>query len=84
LRVGDKLVGSPSRAPSYPANVWEYPVVKHDRNYTYFVPVTKDMVGKDIEVVVLRLDEKNLDFKPEVWITAYPILFEARELVLVE
>ena len=48
------------------------------------MPVTKDMVGKDIEVVVLGLDEKNLDFKPEVWMTAYPILFEARELVLVE
>jgi len=82
LRIGERLVGAPTRAPSYPGNVWEYPVVRHDRNYTFYVPVTEDMVGKDIEVVVLGFDRTNLDFQPSVWITANPIPYEARELVL--
>lgn len=82
LRIGNRLIGSPRRAPSYPSNVWEYPVVRHDRNYTYYVPVTVDMVGREIDVVVLGFDEMNLDFNPSVWITAYPIPFESKELLL--
>lgn len=82
FRIGGKLVGAPDRSVSYPTNVWEFRVEPKDENFTYFLPVTPDMVGRKIEVIVLGMNKDMLDFKPEVWITAYPIPFEHRELVL--
>jgi hypothetical protein len=58
------------------------PVRPSDSNYTYYVPVTEEMVGKKIDAVVLGLKGGGTDIEPEVWITAYPIPFEARELIL--
>jgi hypothetical protein len=82
LRVGDRLVGAGSRSPSFLANVWEYRVQTRDANYTYYFPVTEEMYGKDIEVVVLGLNANTEKLDPEVWITAYPIPFEEKELIL--
>ena len=84
LRVDGRWVGAPQRAPSYPVNPWEYPVSRTDRNYSYFIPVTRDMLGKACEVVVLGFDSKNLDFKPDVWLTAYPVPYQAKTLTLSE
>jgi hypothetical protein len=84
LRVDGRWVGAPQRAPSYPVNPWEYPVSRTDRNYSYFIPVTRDMLGKACEVVVLGFDPKNLDFKPDVWLTAYPVPYQAKTLTLSE
>ena len=81
LRVDGKLVGAPDRAVSYPANPWEYVNVDADSNYTYYVPATPDMVGKEIEVVVLTFQES--DVKPEVWLTASAIPYESRQLILI-
>jgi hypothetical protein len=82
VRVGDRLVGAPSRAVSYNANVWEAPVEVVDGNYTYFVPVTSDMVGKQMDVVVLVTSDGVNEIQPEAWITAYPIPLASKELVL--
>lgn len=82
LRMGEKLIGPPTRATSYISNCWEYPVPRRKSHYTYFVPVTKDMIGKDIDVFVLGFDRENLEYKSEVWITANPIPFESKQLVL--
>ncbi len=82
LRVDGKSVGAPLRAPSFPVNPFENGVGKTDQNYSYFIPVTPDMVGKPCEVVVLGLDAKHLDFKPDVWITAYPIPRASKILTL--
>ena len=84
LRVDGRWVGAPQRAPSYPVNPWEYPVSRTDRNYSYFVPVTPAMLDKTCEVVVLGFDSKNLDFKPDVWLTAYPVPYQAKTLTLSE
>ncbi|MBN1820605.1 MAG: discoidin domain-containing protein, partial [Prolixibacteraceae bacterium] len=84
IRVDGKLVGSPDRSVSFPSNTWEYKNVSMKENYTYYVPLTEDMVGKKIDAVVL-ISEKNVEnLKPEVWITAYPNPFESKELVLYE
>ena len=40
------------------------------------------MIRQKIEVVVLAMNKDMVDFKPEAWITSYPIPFEFRELVL--
>lgn len=82
LRIGDKIIGASSRSPSYLANVWEYRVQTRDSNYTYYFPVTDEMRGKTVEVVVLGLNPEFNDLFPEVWITSYPIPFREQELVL--
>jgi len=40
------------------------------------------MVGRKIEVSVFGFNKDLLDLKPEAWITAYPIPYETKELVL--
>ena len=82
IRIEGRLVGAQDRSPSFPTNVWEYRVEPKDANYTFYIPVTRDMVGRKIEVSVLGLNKNLLNLKPEAWITAYPIPFEMKELVL--
>ncbi len=52
--IDGELVGCPSRAPDYKANVWEH-IVTRDcrRNYTYFLPLKNGMAGKKIMLTVL-------------------------------
>jgi len=91
LRVDGKYVGAPTRASSYPANPWEYGNRRPDRGLSYFFPVTDDMIGKKIDAVVLQVppqgDREPVELgqiTPEVWMTAYPIPFESKTLVLEE
>ena len=81
LRVDSKPVGAPDRAPSYESNTFEYPLKKVEGFYTYYIPLTADMTGKQLEAVVLA-NSGPITSMPEVWITAYPIPFEEKELIL--
>jgi hypothetical protein len=83
VKVDGKLIGCPDRAPSYPSNTWEYCNARRDGNYTYYVPVTRDMIGKPIDAYVLAYDEEKTDVNPVVWVTAYPFPYESRDLELV-
>jgi hypothetical protein len=82
LRVGDKYVGAPRRAISYQVNPWEAPVRRRDSHYTYYIPITKDMIDKTLELIVLAFDKANLDFTPSAWVTAYPVPMVKKQLVL--
>jgi len=82
LRAGTTLIGAPDQAVSFPANVWEFRVQPKDADYTYYIPVTADMIGRPLDVVTLGLNKDAPDVKPEAWMTAYPIPFEERTLVL--
>jgi len=82
IRCGGKYVGAPRRAPSYPSNVWEVGASWRDSNNTCFIPVTEEMAGKPLEIVVLAFDKDNLDFKPSAWITANPIPMVKKQLIL--
>jgi hypothetical protein len=88
VRAGDRYIGAPDRSVSYHASAWEAGVREHNSNYTYYIPVTSDMEGKEIDVVVLGVDkalnqpERAESIRSEVWITAYPLPFETKELVL--
>jgi len=75
-------VGAPRRAPSYQSNVWEAGVRHCDNRYTYYISITKDMIGKPLELVVLAHDKDNLDFTPSAWVTAYPVPMVKKQLVL--
>jgi len=76
IRVNGTPVGAPDRSLSYRSNAWEYPVQTIDSNYTYYVPLTADMIGAKIDAVILLMKNGVSEFKPEVWITAYPIPYE--------
>ncbi len=82
LRVNGKLVGAPDRSLSYRSNSWEYPVPLVESNYTYYFPLTEDMKGSTIDAVVMVMKDGIAKFNPEVWITAYPIPYEKKELIL--
>jgi hypothetical protein len=81
-RVGGTPVGCPDRAPSFPSNTWEYCNARRDSNYTYYIPVVPDMIGKEVEVFVLSYDEEKTDIQPVVWVTAHPVPFESLSLAL--
>jgi hypothetical protein len=83
IRVNGEPVGAPDRSVSFPANSWEYPARKRSSNYTYYVPLTEDMKGAKIDVVVLGMRNGSDNFKPEVWITAYPAPLSERLLTLI-
>ncbi|MBK1832205.1 discoidin domain-containing protein [Verrucomicrobiaceae bacterium R5-34] len=77
LRVDGQWVGAPQRAPSFPCVAWEYPVGRHNKNNTYFFPVTDDLRGKKVEVVVLSLTGGGTDLKPHAWVTTHQAPREA-------
>jgi len=81
-KVNGKLVGAPDRAPSHLCNPWEYFNARRDGNYTYYIPLKEEYVGEKIEVFVMGYDKENLEFNPELWITAYPYPWEKIKLVL--
>ncbi len=82
IRVDGKSVGAPDRSPSYPCNPWEYPPVKTKSHYTYYVPLTKDMEGKQIDIIVLGMKGGVDKFKSEVWLTTYPVPYVKKELII--
>jgi hypothetical protein len=81
-KIDGKYVGCPDRAPSFKSNTWEVGVRGSDKNYTYYIPLDKTMSGKEIETFVLGFNKSRLDLKPEVYITAYPIPYREKVLVL--
>ena len=82
LRVDDTYIGAPDRSVSFPSNTWEYLNVESESDYTYYFPLDPEMIGKDLEIVVLVHRNGVNEIKPEAWITAYPIPYESRELIL--
>ena len=83
IRVNGEPVGAPDRSVSFPSNTWEYPARKRSSNYTYYIPLTEEMKGARIDAVVLGMRNGSDEFKPEVWITAYPAPFSERLLTLI-
>jgi hypothetical protein len=82
-RLTGRLIGCPDRAPSFNSNVWEHDgALRHaGRDYTYYLPVTPDMIGMTVDVVALTLHGGVNTYHPSVWITtANPLI--SRELAL--
>jgi len=53
-------------------------------NYTYYVPLPEDMNGAKIDAVVLEMKNGLDNYKPEVWLTAYPAPLTEQILILTE
>ena len=80
--AGGHLIGAPDRATSYPSNPWEFPNTKRQNNYTYYFPVTPEMVGQDLDVVVLGVSGCDDKLQPDVWQTAHAAPFSQQLLKL--
>ncbi len=79
FKIDGEYVGCPDRAPSYECNPWECPTGSVRKGYTYYLPLTKDMVGKKIEAYAFsvgRSNEKPKELSADLWISAYPIPFK--------
>ena len=83
FRIDGHYVGCPDRSPSFPSNAWEVPPRKTDKNYTYYLPLEKEMKGKKIEAIVLGFNPEKLDLSPEVYISAYPVPYREKLLKLI-
>jgi hypothetical protein len=83
LRVGDAIIGAPDRAPSYPYNNWEHFGVE-DGHYTYCFRPDQELIGQEIDVVILGFAEDMNAVQPEVWLTAWPAPARRIELTLHE
>lgn len=81
-KIDGKYVGCPDRAPSFKSNSWEVGVREVGKNYTYYLPLNKEMTGKEIEAFVLGFNKSQLDLQPEVYITAYTAPYKKKLLVL--
>jgi hypothetical protein len=82
FKIDGEYTGCPDRSPSFLSNFWESPLAQKDKNYTFYLPLTPDMKGKKIEAFVMAFNEELSDLKPEIWISAYPIPFEEKTLIL--
>lgn len=81
-KIDGEYVGCYDRSVSFPSNTWEYVNSKRDSNYTYYIPLKKSMKGKNIEIFVMGYDKENIDFIPEVWISAGALPFKEQILEL--
>ncbi len=52
-----KLYGCADRAPSYMSNVWECGVRKVNSNYTYYLDVAPEMLGRELKLHVIEMTE---------------------------
>jgi hypothetical protein len=82
LRVDGRPVGAFDRSPSYPVNPWEYLVAEVGSHYTYYIPLTREMEGKKLEIVVLGMKNGETNFKPAAYLTCYPKPYQKKELKL--
>ncbi len=82
LRLDDKYIGATQRAVSFPAVVFENGPRNLNGNYTFYFPITSEMRGGTMDVVLLGQEECAPDIRPQVWTTTYPNPYTAVELEL--
>lgn len=78
--VDGKIIAANDRAPSFPYNNWEHFGVV-DKNLTFYIPVSQDLEGRTINLMLLSTDSKLKEIKPEVWL-CNPNIYEKAELML--
>lgn len=66
--IDNKLIGFPDRATAYQSNVWEFRVTAREANYTYYLPLTADMSGKEITVYTLLCNPEKTDIRCDLYL----------------
>jgi hypothetical protein len=74
-------MGAVDRSPSFPYNNWaDYG--DGTGNYTFYFPITKALLRKKLELVLVSSDKNAEHLSPVVWLTAYPTPYEQKLLIL--
>lgn len=63
-----KLYAPTDRTPSNYSNSFECRPVRRDSNYTFYIPVTENMVGKSVTVWALMFDAENTSFDVDCYV----------------
>ncbi len=63
-----RLLPFPDRATAYQSNMWEHWVMKQGENYTYYLPLTADMSGKELIVHTLLCDPEKTDVHCDIYL----------------
>jgi hypothetical protein len=80
MLVDGKIIASSDRAPSFLYNNWEHYGIA-DKNLTFYIPVSENLEGKSVKIILLTTDGKLEEMKPEVWL-CNPNIYEKAELKL--
>ena len=81
LLINGHLMGAADRSPSFPYNNWaDYG--DGTGNYTFYFPITKALLRKKLDLVLVSSDKNAERLNPVVWLTAYPTPFEQKLLIL--
>jgi hypothetical protein len=80
LELDGKIIAANDRAPSFPYNNWEHFSVV-DKNLTFYIPVSENLEGKSVQIMLLSTDNNLKEMKPEVWL-CNPNIYEKAELKL--
>jgi hypothetical protein len=82
VRIPTGYLGAPRRAPSFKSNTWECFVPPAPGNTTWYFPLEPQMAGMTMEAFAMILKGGNAEVRAELYVTAYPIPFASRRLVL--
>jgi len=69
------------RSPSFLYNSWEH-IEKAKGNLSFYFKADKKLLKKKADVYLFSSFAFPSTMQPELWITAYPIPFEKKQLVL--
>jgi len=80
MNVDNKVISANDRAPSFPYNNWEHYSIP-DKMVTFYIPLSENLEGKSVQVMLMSTDSNHNGMKPEVWL-CNPNLYEKAELKL--
>jgi hypothetical protein len=80
MLVDGKIIAANDRSPSFPYNNWEHFGIA-DKNLTLYIPVSEDLEGRTVQLMLISTDGKLQEVKPEVWL-CNPKIYEKAELKL--
>ena len=63
-----RLLAFPDRATAYRSNIWEHRVMSRNQNYTYYLPLTAEMSGKEVTVFTLHCNPANPPVRCDVYL----------------
>lgn len=66
--IAGRLLPFPDRASAYRSNIWEHYVLARNANYTYYLPLSADMSGKEIKVHTLLCNPEKTDVHCDVYL----------------
>jgi len=72
ITTDGRYIGASDRAGAFPSNTWEYVNARRETGYTYFFPVTQDLVDRELQIWVLGFDNEHTDLHPVVWLVPDP------------